>query len=123
MKLLVKLNQGPPIRRVDVSGKGGLESKMDQLNLVNMKTCPLCKELFDCQPKGECWCLEIEHGLKKKEDSSECLCKVCSTEKTRVSKKNTRLAPRSGQRPALPFDRGVARTISYLDRFNKKPSR
>ena len=42
-------------------------------------------------------------------------CAEANYKKSQISK----LAPRLGQRHAMPFDRGVARTISYGDKIDK----
>ena len=66
-----------------------------------MIACAICKEMFT--PSTE--------ELHKE------VCPKCSE----ANKKSplTRLAPRLGQRHAMPFDRGVARTVSYGDKFEK----
>ena len=69
-----------------------------------MIACPICKEMFT--PSTEAAHKEV--------------CSKCSE----ANKKSplTRLAPRLGQRHALPFDRGVARTVSYGDKLEKSIS-
>ncbi|GEM_PF-3434948 len=66
-----------------------------------MIACAICKEMFAPAPE------ELQ-----KEVCPKC---VATNKKSQMS----RLAPRLGQRHALPFDRGVARTVSYGDKFEK----
>jgi hypothetical protein len=66
-----------------------------------MIACAICKEMFTPAPE-----------LQKK------VCPKC-TEANNKKSQISRLAPRLGQRHAMPFDRGVARTISYGDKIDK----
>ncbi len=68
-----------------------------------MIACSICKEMFS--PAGK----NLEKEVCPK-------CVEANDKKTSMS----RLAPRLGQRHALPFDRGVARTISYGDKVGKQ---
>jgi hypothetical protein len=66
-----------------------------------MIPCSICKEKFSPTPETQ------------KE-----VCPKC-TEANDKKSQMSRLAPRLGQRHAMPFDRGVARTISYGDKVDK----
>lgn len=66
-----------------------------------MIACVICKEKF--LPTSE----------TQKEVCPKCM--EANDKKSQIS----RLAPRLGQRHAMPFDRGVARTISYGDKVDK----
>ncbi len=65
-----------------------------------MIPCSICKEKFP--PTSE----------TQKEVCPKCV--EANDKKSQMS----RLAPRLGQRHAMPFDRGVARTISYGDKID-----
>jgi hypothetical protein len=80
-------------------------SKNFNLLLYFMITCAICKEMF--APASD----ELQ-----KEVCPKC---VETNKKSQLS----RLAPRLGQRHALPFDRGVARTVSYGDKFEKSKTK
>ncbi len=67
-----------------------------------MIACKICKEMFS--PASE----NPEKEVCPK-------CEEANDKKSQMS----RLAPRLGQRHAMPFDRGVARTISYGDKIDK----
>jgi hypothetical protein len=66
-----------------------------------MIPCSICKEKFAPIPETQ------------KEFCPKCA--EANDKKPQIS----RLAPRLGQRHAMPFDRGVARTISYSDKIDK----
>tara|TARA_B100000686_G_scaffold307974_1_gene348579 strand:+ start:173 stop:415 length:243 start_codon:yes stop_codon:yes gene_type:complete len=64
-----------------------------------LKNCPVCKKSFDCF-SGSCWCDDFSRPPM---DSDVCICRECLLA---MAVSSARLAPRQGQRPALPFQRG-----------------
>ena len=85
-----------------------------------MKSCPLCNRPFDCEPKGPCWCASVKVQGEISKGLESCICPECLAGKIRDVKIDSQLAPRQGQRPALPFQRGDI--DSFLDRLKNKAS-
>ena len=83
-----------------------------------MRPCSLCDRLFDCEPKGPCWCESVKAQGKIRKGLESCVCPECLAGKTSDVKIDSQLAPRQGQRPALPFQRGDI--DSFLDRLKKQ---
>jgi len=39
-----------------------------------------CGKIFNCEPKGDCWCKQLDKKIKKSDTDnkiSECLCEDC----------------------------------------------
>ncbi len=56
------------------------------------KTCPICKNNFDCSHDEHCWCMSIDICEETRNELSkhftDCLCKSCLTEFDEMQKKN-----------------------------------
>jgi hypothetical protein len=46
-----------------------------------IKTCPKCKQKFECKNNEQCWCMEYEYDKENLENLrnlySDCLCPQC----------------------------------------------
>ncbi len=45
--------------------------------------CYKCKKKMKCNPKGECWCKNLNYKIPKKKinENEGCLCEICIKEK------------------------------------------